>query len=73
MYAVVYNSVETLLFLKRKYTFLINRKSKGGYTSLMFSVLSNSLDCTKLLLDEVGLQDENGFTALMHAVSKGYS
>ena len=72
MYAAMYDSKEELLFLKEKFSFLLNKKNKNGATALMITAANNNIVCAKFLVDEAGYQDKAGWTALMFAIKEGY-
>jgi ankyrin repeat protein len=61
-------------FLKNeKYSKLLNSVSKNGYTPLHFAVISNSVQCLTLLLNnkvDINIQDSNGDTPLHLAIRK---
>ena len=64
-------NVEAVKKLKEKEIKLQGKQSgKPGYTALMYAVEANQSECAKELLDEAGMQNESGDTALMLAIGQ---
>ena len=56
--------------LKTKYIRKCGKETnREGYTALMYAVEGNHTECARELLDEAGMQNETGDTALLIAIN----